>query len=97
MTITAAQFRLHSNCFCHFCPTLVLLSFQSPQVDSGDSKAAVVKKTTHVLDSFPGIASQFGSGMPEDVHSGGGDASLSEISLQVAVECAAGDSVSMVR
>ena len=51
----------------------------------------MVQKTADVFDGFPRISPKFGGCVPKDMHSRRRDASLFEISLQVAIECSAGD------
>ena len=88
---------LHPNCFSHFRPALVLLTFKPAQIDSGYCQAAVVQKPADIFDGFSRIPAKFGGCVPEDMHSRRSDSSLFEVSLEVSVECSAGDAFTMVR
>jgi len=74
-----------------------LLTLQPAKVNRGYCQAAVVQKAADIFNYFSGIPAELGSRVPEDMHSGRSDSGFSEVSLEVAIECPAGDAFTMVR
>jgi hypothetical protein len=71
----------NTNRLGHFCPTLVLLSLKPAKINSSYGQTAVVQKSAYIFYRFSGIPTEFSGCMAEDVDSGWGDSSLSEILL----------------
>src|SRR5680860_1362798 len=62
-------------------PPLILLTFQSPEVDRGNREGRVVQKQAHLLHRFPGLSSQLRRRVPKDVDSGRWEPSRLEVPL----------------
>src|SRR5660398_56690 len=65
----------------HASPPLILLTFQSPEVDRGNREGRAVQKQAHLLHRFPGLSSQLRRRVPKDVYSGRWEPSRLEVPL----------------
>ena len=52
----------------HMLPTVVLVAFESSEVNAGNSQTAVVKESADLLHGLPGIAPELRRRVPEDMH-----------------------------
>ena len=57
----------------------------------------MVQEPAHVFHCLPGIPAQLGGRVAEDVDTSGCDAGLAEVALEIAIERAAGQSLTVLR